>query len=182
MTEINYLLIDQSINFLIKFFYLGFVEKLKMPAQLQKRHAFPIILAPIMIALGFVLFKLFTASKVVNPETGRTSRVSLNPEQEQRLGLEAYEQVRKDEASRIVSTGPNVDLVKRVTDKLARAAAEKAIVKYNWEVCSKISFLFSTNKIFLRLGKCYSISREKCFLFTWRKNSCLYGYYSNSKE
>ncbi len=57
-----------------------------MPMKLEKRHAFPLTLAPIMLALGFVLFKLYTASKVVNPETGRVARVGLNPEQELRLG------------------------------------------------------------------------------------------------
>jgi len=111
-----------------------------MPMKLDKRYALPITLAPIMIALGIVLFKLFTASKVVNPETGRVARVGLNPEQEQRLGIEAYAQVRKDEASKIVQSGYEVDLVKRVTSKLAKAAAEKATVQYNWEVCTKVFF------------------------------------------
>ena len=85
-----------------------------MPIKLERKHAFPLTLAPIMIALGIVLFKLYTASKVVNPETGRVARVGLNPEEEQRLGIEAYAQVRKDEASKIVQSGSEVDLVKRV--------------------------------------------------------------------
>ena len=105
-----------------------------MPVKLERKHAFPLTLAPIMLALGFVLFKLYTASKVVNPETGRVARVGLNPEQEQRLGLEAYAQVQKDEASKIIRSGREFDLVKRVTEKLAKAAAEKATVKYDWEV------------------------------------------------
>ena len=87
-----------------------------------------------MIALGFILFKLYTASKVTNPETGRISRVALNPEQELKLGLEAYNQVQRDEASRIVRSGREIDLVKRVTDRLARAAAQKATIDYHWEV------------------------------------------------
>ncbi len=106
-----------------------------MPVKFEKRHAFPIALAPIMLALGFVLFKLYSASKIVNPETGRVARVGLNPEQELRLGLEAYAQVRKDEASKILQSGYEVDLVKRVTNKLAKAAAQKGTVHYNWEVC-----------------------------------------------
>lgn len=105
-----------------------------MPVKLERKHACPLTLAPILLALGFVLFKLYTASKVVNPETGRVSRVALNPEQEQRLGIEAYAQVRKDEATNIISNGNEVDLVRRVTNKLAKAAAEKTTVKYNWEV------------------------------------------------
>ncbi len=105
-----------------------------MPVKLERKHAFPLTLAPIMLALAFVLFKLYTASKVVNPETGRVARVGLNPEQEQRLGIEAYAQVQKDEASKILRSGSEVDLVKRVTNKLAKAAAEKATVQYNWGV------------------------------------------------
>lgn len=114
-----------------------------MPVKLERKHACPLTLAPILLALGFVLFKLYTASKVVNPETGRVSRVALNPEQEQRLGIEAYAQVRKDEATNIISNGNDVDLVRRVTDKLAKAAAEKTTVKYNWEViCLNNIFFF----------------------------------------
>ncbi|CAF0950762.1 unnamed protein product [Adineta steineri] len=105
-----------------------------MPVKLERKHALPLTLAPIMIALGFVLFKLYTASKVTNPETGRVARVGIDPEQEQRLGLEAYAQVKRDEAAKIVQSGPDVELVKRVTNRLARAAAEKATVQYNWEV------------------------------------------------
>jgi predicted Zn-dependent protease len=105
-----------------------------MPMKLEKRHALPLTLAPILLALGFVLFKLYTASKVVNPETGRVARVGLNPEQELRLGLEAYQQVQRDEAAKIIQSGYEVDLVKRVTGKLAKAAAQKATVHYNWEV------------------------------------------------
>lgn len=102
--------------------------------KLERKHACPLTLAPLVIALGFVLFKLYTASKVTNPETGRTSRIGLNPEQESRLGLEAYAQIKHDEASKIIHHGPDVELVQRVTKKLAKAAAIKAVVQYNWEV------------------------------------------------
>ena len=105
-----------------------------MPVKLERKHACPLTLAPLLIALGFVLFKLYTASKVTNPETGRTSRVALNPEQELKLGLEAYNQVLHDEKSRIVQSGSEVDLVRRVTDRLARAATKKAAIDYQWQV------------------------------------------------
>ncbi len=118
-----------------------------MPTKLEKKHAIPLTLAPIMIALGFVLFKLFTASKVTNPETGRVSRVGLNSEQEQRLGIEAYTQVQRDEAAKILRSGTEVDLVKRVTNRLARAAAQKAAVHYDWEVCQP--FFLKSNMYFL---------------------------------
>jgi len=124
-----------------------------MPLKLERKHAFPIALAPIMLALGFVLFKLFTASKVTNPETGRTIRVALNPEQEQKLGLEAYAQVRRDEASKIIQSGTQFDLVQRVTNKLAKAAAEKSTVHYNWEVCIYNRSSFSFLNIFVYFSR-----------------------------
>ncbi|CAF0786773.1 unnamed protein product [Rotaria sordida] len=105
-----------------------------MPIKLERKHALPMTLVPIMMALGFVLFKLYTASKITNPETGRVSRINLKPEQELQLGIEAYAQVKKDEASKIVQSGRDFDLVKRVTTRLAAAAAQKATVHYNWEV------------------------------------------------
>ncbi|CAF0773260.1 unnamed protein product [Didymodactylos carnosus] len=105
-----------------------------MPIKLERKHAFPIALVPLMLAVGFILFKLFTASKVTNPETGRTHRIGLNPEQEQKLGLEAYAQVRHDEASKLVQSGSEVELVKLVTAKLAKAAARKGDIHYDWEV------------------------------------------------
>ena len=110
-----------------------------MPVKLERKHACPLTLAPLLLALAFVLYKLYSASTVINPETGRKARVALNPEQEQRLGLEAYVQVKRDEAAKIVQSGPDVELVQRVTARLAKAAAQKATVHYQWEVSRSTS-------------------------------------------
>ena len=102
--------------------------------KLERKHAFPLTIVPFVLALGFVLFKIFTANKIVNPETGRTSRISLKPEEENRLGLEAYQQVRKEESDGILQSGEQVDLVQRITRRLAQAAAKKSSIAYEWEV------------------------------------------------
>ncbi len=44
--------------------------------------------------------------------------------------------VQRDKAPKIIQSSYELDLVNRVTNKLAKAAAaEKAKVHYNWEVC-----------------------------------------------
>jgi predicted Zn-dependent protease len=105
-----------------------------MPMKLERKHAFPLTFGPLLIAVGFILFKLFTASKTVNPETGRISRIALNPEQETRLGLEAYLQVKKDHAAHVLTSGDSVERVRRVTEKLAKAAARKTTLHFDWDV------------------------------------------------
>jgi metalloendopeptidase OMA1, mitochondrial len=102
--------------------------------KLEKKHACPLAVAPFLVALGFVLFKLFSSSEIVNPETGRTSRISLKPSEENRLGLEAYQQVRRDESKDILQSGEQVDLVQRITRRLAQAAAKKSTIDYQWDV------------------------------------------------
>ena len=48
---------------------------------------------PLVIAGIVVLFQYFGAEKVTNPETGRSVRVALSPEQEETLGLESYREI-----------------------------------------------------------------------------------------
>ncbi len=98
---------------------------------MQRQH---IAILPIVLALGFMLFKFMTADKVVNPETGSKHRVGMNPQQEQALGLQAYQQVQQKEAANIVASGPEVEEVKQVARRLASAASEKSQVQYNWQV------------------------------------------------
>ncbi len=95
---------------------------------MQKRH---IAIAPILLALAVIAFKYFTAEKVVNPETGKTARVSLSKEQENALGLQSYREVLSQ--SRIVEDGPGVDQVRRVARRLAAATGEGG-KGFKWEV------------------------------------------------
>jgi metalloendopeptidase OMA1, mitochondrial len=86
---------------------------------------------PIFLALAYVAFKYFSAEKFVNPETGEAHRVGLSETQEQRLGLQSYQQVLSEE--QVVRSGPEVDLVKRVASRLAGATGEAA-KNFEWAV------------------------------------------------
>jgi len=92
----------------------------------RKIHFFPIV-----IALAFIAWKYFSAEKFVNPETGEAHRVGLSENQEQRLGLQSYQQVLSEE--KVVRSGPEVELVKRVASRLAAATGDAAS-SFEWAV------------------------------------------------
>ena len=98
---------------------------------MERRH---VAILPILLALAFVGFKWLTAERVVNPETGTVSRVGLDPQQEQALGLQAYQQVLQENSGNVIQSGPEYDQVTRVVRRLASAAMEKSKVQYQWRV------------------------------------------------
>ena len=98
---------------------------------MERRH---IAILPIVLAVGFILFKLAFTPTYTNPETGTKHHVGMNPQQEQSLGLQAYQQTLAQERGNIIDSGPEVDMVKRVARRLASAAAEKSQVQYQWQV------------------------------------------------
>ena len=85
---------------------------------------------PIGIALLVVLYQYFSAEKVTN-EAGRTARHALNPQQEEQLGLQSYQQVLQE--SQTVDAGPEYELVNRVAQRLEGATGETAR-GFHWEV------------------------------------------------
>ena len=95
-------------------------------------NRFPVRVLPIAIALIVVAYQFVSTPKVRNPETGRVTHVALNPQQEQQLGLQAYQQVLSK--SEVVSSGPVVDAIQRVARRLAGAASEKSRQQYNWQL------------------------------------------------
>lgn len=99
--------------------------------QPQPRH-FAIL--PIILALGYIIFKFLATPTVVNPETGSRHKVGMDAQQQQALGLQAYQQVLQKEGQNRLSSGPEVDMVTRVARRLASAAAEKSKVQYQWQV------------------------------------------------
>ena len=66
----------------------------------------------------------------MNPETGRKSHVGMSVQQESALGLQSYEQVLSQ--SQAVSSGPELEMVKRVSTRLARATGE-AGSNFDWK-------------------------------------------------
>jgi predicted Zn-dependent protease len=95
---------------------------------MERRH-FAIL--PILLALVVMGFKYCSAEKVVNPETGRTTRVGLSSQQEDSLGLQSYREVLSQ--SDVVTSGPEFEMVVRVAEKLARATGDAA-KDFKWQV------------------------------------------------
>jgi predicted Zn-dependent protease len=95
----------------------------------------PIVLA--VLAIGFVVVKGCQSGPF-----GRRQVVALSPEQEARLGAQAYQEVLAKEHANVVSSGPVYDAVKDVADRLIAATRDEDFLqitrqKYqpmNWEV------------------------------------------------
>ena len=98
---------------------------------MQPRH-FTIL--PIVLAIGYILIKTVFTPTFTNPETGTKHHVGMNDQQEQSLGLQAYQQVLQKEGGNVVNSGPEVEMVRRVARRLAAATAEKAKINYNWQL------------------------------------------------
>ena len=86
---------------------------------------------PIVIAAAVGLFQYFGAEKFKNPETGRTTRVALSSDQEEKLGLQSYREVLAQ--SEVVQIGPERDAVVRVAERLAGATGDAA-KDFKWHV------------------------------------------------
>ncbi|HEY5752307.1 MAG TPA: M48 family metallopeptidase [Chthoniobacterales bacterium] len=88
-------------------------------------------IVPILVALLAMAWMYFSAEKFVNPETGEVHRGALSEAQEDRLGLQSYQQVLSEE--RVIQSGPQVDLVRQVAQRLAVATGDAAN-KFQWAV------------------------------------------------
>ena len=86
---------------------------------------------PLVIAGIVVLFQYFGAEKVTNPETGRSVRVALSPEQEETLGLQSYREILSQ--SQRIESGPEYDMVVRVASRLAPTTGNAA-KDFKWHV------------------------------------------------
>jgi predicted Zn-dependent protease len=96
---------------------------------MQRRRG--LVIAPLFIAVLVMVGQYFSSQKVVNPETGRAARVALSSEQEETLGLQSYQEVLSQ--SRVIESGPQFDLVRRVAQKLAPVTGEAA-KDFKWAV------------------------------------------------
>ncbi len=95
---------------------------------MERRH---IKWLPILVAGLFLLYQYCSSEKFVNPETGRASHVGLTTEQEAALGFQSYQQVLSQ--SRTIDSGPELELVRRVANRLATATG-KAGANFDWRV------------------------------------------------
>ena len=85
---------------------------------------------PIAVAVIVVLFQYFSSEKFTN-EAGRTAHHALNPQQEQALGLQSYDEVLRQ--SEAIDSGPQYEMVKRVAGRLADVAGPSAR-DFDWRV------------------------------------------------
>lgn len=98
---------------------------------MERKH---IAIFPIVITLAIIAFKFLAAPKAVNPETGSSHRVGMTPQQEQALGLQAYQEVLHKESANVIDRGPDYERVKGIARRLASAASEKSQIQYNWQL------------------------------------------------
>ena len=81
----------------------------------------------------FVLFAILTNCSHA-PETGRSQFIAISPSQELQLGNEAFTEALQDE--KIITTGPNYEMVQRVGEKVALSANRlypDAVSGYQWK-------------------------------------------------
>lgn len=88
-------------------------------------------LAPLLIAGVFILYQFLSAERFKNPETGRVQRVAMSSEQEETLGLQAFQEVLS--SSDVVESGPAAEAVRRVASRIA-AQTGAAASSFNWQV------------------------------------------------
>lgn len=97
----------------------------------MRRRRGRLSLIPLLFVAAFVLFRYFGAEKVVNPETGRSARVALSSDEEQVLGVQAYQEVLAQAES--VTAGPEHEMVRRVAARLAAQTGDTAR-DFDWQV------------------------------------------------
>jgi len=88
-------------------------------------------LAPLIIAGVFILFQFLSAERFKNPETGKVQRVAMSTQQEESLGLQAFQEVLA--SADVVESGPTFDAVRRVASRIA-AQTGNAASSFNWQV------------------------------------------------
>ena len=88
-------------------------------------------LAPLVIAGVVILFQFLSADRFTNPETGRVQRVAMSTDQEETLGLQAFQEVLA--TSDVVESGPAAEAVRRVSSQIA-AQTGNAASSFNWQV------------------------------------------------
>ena len=85
-------------------------------------------LAPLLVAGVFILFQFFSAERFTNPETGKSQRVALSTDQEEALGMQAFQEVLS--TADVVASGPAADTVKRVSSKIAAQTGKGGIQSF----------------------------------------------------
>lgn len=96
-----------------------------MPLEMKQRRGFKILPIIIFIVIGITYY---ISSNETNEYTGRNQLVGMSIGQEMELGLQSYKEVLKSE--NIITSGPEVDLVKSVGERIAKASQNE---QFKWE-------------------------------------------------
>ena len=88
-------------------------------------------IVPLAIVGLIILFQYFRSEKFINPETGRKSHVALSTRDEAALGLQSYQEILSQ--SQVIESGPELEQVVRVAQRLAPATGEAA-KDFDWKV------------------------------------------------
>ena len=85
----------------------------------------------LLIALcAFALFLYCRAEDQTVPVTGRHQKVAMSEQDQAKLGADAYNQVLQQDASDVVVSGPEAELVQRVGERIAAVADDPG---YEWQ-------------------------------------------------
>ena len=107
---------------------LAYESNQEGPAPQRRRK---LVLAPIIVAVILLAVNFYGAESFTNPETGQSMRVGLSVDQESALGLSSFREVLSQ--SRVVPSGPTVDMSRRVAQRLITAVDENS-KKFAWAV------------------------------------------------
>jgi len=88
-----------------------------------QRSASPLRFLPVLLALGLAAITVVRGCD--RGPFGRSRVVGLSPAQETQLGAQAFQQVLRE--SRVVQSGPAVDVVQRVAGRIAAASAREDV-------------------------------------------------------
>jgi predicted Zn-dependent protease len=96
----------------------------------------------VALLIGAVMIGFLLVKGCQEGPFGRRQFVTLNPQEEVKLGAQAYQEVLRKQADQVVRSGAVVDDVKRVTSRLVRATTSPDFLQatklkereYKWEV------------------------------------------------
>ncbi|MCW2961673.1 MAG: Peptidase Ste24p precursor [Thermoleophilia bacterium] len=91
------------------------------------------IIIGIVLAVIAVSYTYFSSEEQDVPVTGRQQRVAMSDEQQQQLGLQAYDQTLAEEQENVVSSGAQHDQVQRVAKRIAKVGGEDK-PEFDWDV------------------------------------------------
>jgi predicted Zn-dependent protease len=98
-------------------------------------------IAPLLVAGLFALVVAWQGCQ--QGPFGRRQIVAMNPQQEQQLGFQAFQQVLQENGANVIRNGPAADAVKEITRRLVRATTQTDFLRasqqsepprYEWDV------------------------------------------------